>query len=79
MAHKCKTCGIEGQQNFYSSHNYYCKACWNKETYRRQKQKFIDYLNENRNGVKCQRCGYDKGLWGLAFHHRDPNEKKIQH
>lgn len=75
-AFECK-CGVSGKENFYSSSKYYCKSCWNKETHRRQKQKFIDYLNEKRQGIKCERCGYDKGLWGLAFHHRDPNQKEF--
>lgn len=26
-------------------------------------------------GGKCSRCGYDKSIWALEFHHRDPKEK----
>jgi len=77
MAYKCKTCGTEGKENFYGSHKYYCKPCWNAETHRRQKQKFVDYLEEHRQGIKCERCGWDKGFWGLAFHHRDPSVKEF--
>lgn len=29
-------------------------------------------------GGKCQRCGYDKCLDDLCFHHKDPKEKKHQ-
>lgn len=75
--HTCKVCGITGEENFYKSHAYYCKTHWNQEVHRRQKQKFIDYLNQYRSGVKCEKCGYDKGFWGLAFHHRDPSVKEF--
>lgn len=73
-AYECK-CGISGKENFYSSSKYYCKKCWNKVTYESYKKKIIDYLVEYRKGIQCERCGYNKGLWGLAFHHRDPNLK----
>lgn len=26
-------------------------------------------------GGKCQRCGYDRYMRALEFHHRDPSEK----
>lgn len=29
-------------------------------------------------GGKCERCGYDKCLRALEFHHIDPNEKDFQ-
>lgn len=29
-------------------------------------------------GGKCQRCGYDKCIAALEFHHRDPGEKEFQ-
>lgn len=28
-----------------------------------------------RKGGKCERCGYDRCLAALEFHHRDPAEK----
>lgn len=39
---------------------------------RRKKQKAVDYL-----GGKCQRCGYDRCLDALEFHHKDPSEKEF--
>ena len=77
MANKCKICEDTNPENFYSSHNYYCKKHWNQELYKRNIQRFIDYLNNKRQGVKCEKCGYDKGFWGLAFHHRDPSQKEF--
>ena len=29
-------------------------------------------------GGKCQKCGYDKCISALEFHHRDPNEKEFE-
>jgi hypothetical protein len=37
---------------------------------RRTKIKAVEY-----KGGKCARCGYNKSLRALQFHHRDPNEK----
>lgn len=28
-------------------------------------------------GGKCERCGYDKYVGALQFHHKDPNEKEF--
>lgn len=38
----------------------------------RQKRKrdLVEYL-----GGKCQTCGYDKSIYALCFHHRDPSSK----
>lgn len=36
----------------------------------RLKQKLVDY-----KGGKCERCGYNKCLSALHFHHTDPNIK----
>jgi hypothetical protein len=37
----------------------------------KRKIKCVEYL-----GGKCSRCGYDKSLRALVFHHRDPEEKE---
>ncbi|GAB3958931.1 hypothetical protein GCM10028805_54060 [Spirosoma harenae] len=36
----------------------------------RLKQMGVDYL-----GGRCNRCGYDRSIWALQFHHRDPTTK----
>ena len=36
------------------------------------KQKAVQY-----KGNKCVKCGYDKCLAALVFHHRNPNEKEM--
>lgn len=53
-----------------------CRPCRVEHVDRRRKlvkQKAVDYLGE-----KCQRCGYDRYIGALEFHHRDPNEKDFQ-
>lgn len=37
---------------------------------RRLKQKAVDY-----KGGKCARCGYNKYIGALEFHHTDPKQK----
>ena len=47
---------------------------------------FREYLNNHRHsrkilainykGGKCQRCGYDRCIAALEFHHRNPEDKK---
>jgi len=71
----CKTCGVEGEQNFYKSQKWYCKACWNKRTIQAGKDK-LTLLREERGG-KCERCGYDKCLGALEFHHLNPTVKEF--
>lgn len=50
-----------------------CKKCHNKNTKergKRNKQKYVDY-----KGGKCERCGYNRCLNALDFHHINPKEK----
>jgi hypothetical protein len=37
---------------------------------RRMKLKAVEYL-----GGKCSRCGYNRCVRALSFHHRDPKQK----
>jgi hypothetical protein len=70
----CKTCNIEGQENFYNSQRWYCKNCWNKKTTKRTKDNVKTLKDEF--GGKCSICGYDKCMDALQFHHLDPTEKE---
>jgi 5-methylcytosine-specific restriction endonuclease McrA len=70
----CRTCGKDGQENFYAKQPYRCKTCWNKTTYKAATDKIAEYM-ESRGGAKCMSCGYDKYIGALEFHHRDPSEK----
>ena len=70
----CRTCGTKGKENFYENAAYQCKSCWNDRTYQSNKDKIANYM-ESRGGAKCQRCGYDRYVGALEFHHRDPKDK----
>ena len=47
------------------------KRNWNKRNQKLKKIRFINRLKEK----GCSRCGYDKCLDALHFHHRDPRQK----
>ncbi len=53
----------------------YCKKCNNIVS----RKKRLDYkkLVVNYMGGQCIRCGYNKCLAALEFHHLDPNEKEF--
>lgn len=71
--HKCSRCGETDPTKFYGKKRYTCAKCHNKETIergRKLKRKAVDYL-----GSKCERCGYDKCIEALEFHHKDSNTK----
>lgn len=53
--------------------SYKCKECRKDaviDIRRRNKIKLVEY-----KGGKCERCGYDKCIDALEFHHLNPNEK----
>jgi predicted Zn-ribbon and HTH transcriptional regulator len=71
--HLCKECGETDPSNFYGNQKIHCKKCHSKRTHNRLKEtkrKAVEYL-----GGRCQKCGYDKYLGALQFHHRDPLQK----
>lgn len=70
---KCDT--NKSIQEFYSSSkaSSYCKSCiviTNKERQRKTKEDAVNY-----KGGKCSKCGYNKCLGALEFHHIDPSTK----
>jgi hypothetical protein len=57
------------------SFKYKCRKCDNEfqlRYSRRLKQKCVDY-----KGGKCEKCGYNKSLNSLHFHHLDPSIKEF--
>lgn len=53
----------------------YCKKCWvhiTNEGNAARKQKAVEY-----KGGKCEKCGYDKCIAALEFHHPDPTQKEF--
>ena len=56
-----------------SNGRYKCKECGKDaviDIRRRNKIRLVEY-----KGGKCERCGYNKCIDALEFHHLDPNEK----
>jgi len=73
---KCKKMiNIENFNNRRGKENssVYCKPCTSQQTLermRRLKEEMVAY-----KGGCCQKCGYDKYLGALEFHHINPEEK----
>jgi len=70
-----KKCEIHGLTNFVKRGDGYfrCKKCAVDAVMKRRqtlKQKAINY-----KGGCCEKCGYNKSVRALEFHHLDPNEK----
>jgi hypothetical protein len=75
----CCKCNTEKTlDDFYSYKNKkrnWCKECDKINTILRQiiyKELCLEY-----KGGKCQKCGYNKYVGALEFHHRDPSQKNF--
>ena len=69
---ECKTHGLT-EHVLDSQKRYRCKKCRVQAVQKRRellKIKAIEY-----KGGKCERCGYNKYVGALEFHHRDPTQK----
>lgn len=69
----CKTCGREYEYSRSAGHRKtVCNSC--KANIRRfkLKQKCVAY-----KGGKCSKCGYDRCITALEFHHIDPTIKEF--
>lgn len=76
---KCKLCGETNKDLFYVHKDgrvrYRCKNCDNKETikrFRNYKRQAVEY-----KGGKCVKCGYNKCLGSMDFHHLDSKQKDL--
>lgn len=77
---KIKVCKYHGETPYVlrksKTGNYWrCKKCAvMHSTKRRQrvKQKLVNLF-----GGACERCGYNKSMRALAFHHKEPDTKKF--
>lgn len=75
----CSKCKIEKSINdFYkykTKARNWCKECDKINTIIRQtvfKELCVEY-----KGGKCEKCGYDKYIGALEFHHKNPSQKKF--
>ena len=73
MKTTCTRCNREYDYNRKNGHRkLVCNSC-NVTLFRqRRKQKCVEY-----KGGKCTKCGYEKCMAALQFHHKEPNEKNF--
>lgn len=82
---ECKVCGKEltGRQKMFCSKQckskYYQSQGYNTK-YSQKKDyhgSLIKYYLIQQRGGKCEKCGYDKNMSALEFHHLHPEEKEF--
>ena len=74
----CRFCGETNEEKFVKRTRERrckttCKACHSKRTSARMRTNRAILVAEH--GGKCVRCGYDKYIGSLHFHHIDPSQK----
>jgi hypothetical protein len=75
----CPECKVaKPRSEFYNKNGKegasgYCKKCTHLQLRRRQRR-FKELCVEYKGG-KCIKCGYNRCITALEFHHRDPSEK----
>ena len=82
---ECKNCGKEltGRQTMFCSRQcqskYYQAQGYNTK-YSQKKDyhgTLIKHFLIQKRGGKCEKCGYNKNISALEFHHLDPNKKEF--
>jgi len=70
-----KTCKKHGKTEHVLRNNgyYRCRKCVVEAVDRRRKK--LKKMSVEYKGGKCERCGYDKYIGALDFHHIDPSTK----
>ena len=82
----CDKCGKEFSTNQFNKHYVDCLGIEDKEKkrkkYNKTRSESITAFRRRRKillveykGGKCQKCGYNKSMWALEFHHLDPTKK----
>lgn len=72
-----RECKHHGQSEFRlkTDGKWRCKKCAVETTDRARKKNKETLIREH--GGRCVRCGYDKCMRALGFHHRDPSTKSF--
>lgn len=76
---KCPKCNIEKTKDYFykrrdgSDFSTYCKDCTRQDTIDRQRK--LKQLCVTYKGGECSKCGYNKCIGALDFHHLNPDEK----
>lgn len=70
-----RTCRIHGEAQHHSrtEGGWRCAQCGNDAVNKRRRK--IRAILVHEHGGRCTRCGYDKSIAALHFHHRDPSQK----
>ena len=73
----CKAHGVTRQRlvNYKTGQRFRCQKCDNehqRKASEKIKRKCVEY-----KGGKCSKCGYNKCLSALEFHHLDPLKKEF--
>lgn len=71
---KCLICGKEFSPKTAAANQRSCCYDCMPDGIQLTRGEFLAKLKTQRGG-QCQRCGYDKCLKALEFHHLDPNKK----
>ena len=73
--YRCET--TKNEDDFYRRKNNdltsYCKQCTKNQALERQRA--LKLLCVEYKGNKCEKCGYDKCIASLEFHHKNPKKK----
>ena len=85
MTKKCEICGNEFETKPNGASRKYCFDCSPSYPKGGSRSKTISALRRamkkeavKRHGGKCERCGYDKYVGALQFHHIDPSSKDFR-
>lgn len=73
MSDILKECKKHGLTKFFKNWPNKCKRCNTESVIRRRRE--IKRLLVQFAGGKCVKCGYNKCVGALEFHHKDPSQK----
>lgn len=76
MLREDRICKHHGTTSFYKSgtSSWHCMKC-NVIAVSKRRRLVVDTIKKEHGG-KCNRCGYDRCLAALDFHHLDPAQKE---
>ena len=84
MTKKCEICGTEFETKSNGASRKYCFECSPSYPKGGRRAMTIKALRRamkkeaiKRCGGKCSKCGYDKSIAALEFHHVNPEEKEF--
>jgi hypothetical protein len=76
-ARRCAACGRSYDFDYRKGHGrYICNSCRSNGGGRAGRENLKRRLIRHKGGA-CQRCGYDRCLAALCFHHDDPSTKRF--